>query len=431
MRVLQGQGQQLAALFHDDAVGARRQRHDARAFSDLLDQQGAMRGAVEHTDVTGSVQRQETLAALFGGDFNNRRVAHLEAADVLEALFAIRVAGHEPLAQAAGGVTQDQRNATHQLRTGSDFSGGVFGQFVTAIQAFVAQAEHVGLSAAIDDIQPLLTRVDVQRFDLLGHLRQLDAGLGVRDLTRHHVFFTGQRQHVQLRAGRARQHQRRIVHAEVHVIQRTPLRVKRDRRLAVRVFDGRADGLFAIRVADFIRVAKHQRLAVGQAQDHHRVTRLILAQRRHMGVGGQRQVHAGEFFAALGIEEQHHALIGHAHTHLILLFDRQHQRLACVLHPHGRNRLFGIQVGALEQRQHHITEEEENQCDRAEHGKTADKYIPAGQVIFERTHAALALQFRRIEINALGSGCRSHWGIGQIIHAHTLAVLYDKKMTKQ
>ena len=93
--------------------------------------------------------------------------------------------------------------------------------------------------------------------------------------------------------------------------------------------------------------------------------------------------------------------------------------------------ILGIQVGALKQWQHHIPEEEENQGDRAEHGKTADKYIPAGQVIFERTDAALALQFRRIEINALGSGCRSHWGIGQIIHAHTLAVLYDKKMTKQ
>ena len=88
-------------------------------------------------------------------------------------------------------------------------------------------------------------------------------------------------------------------------------------------------------------------------------------------------------------------------------------------------------VGALEQRVNHIAQEEENQGNCAEHSKPADKYIPAGQVIFKRADTALALQFRRIEINALGSGCRSHWGIGQIIHAHTLAVLYDRKMTKQ
>jgi hypothetical protein len=41
------------------------------------------------------------------------------------------------------------------------------------------------------------------------------------------------------------------------------------------------------------------------------------------------------------------------------------------------------------------------------------------------------LQLRRIEINALGGGSRRHGGIGQIIHAHTLAILYDRKMTMQ
>ena len=178
-------------------------------------------------------------------------------------------------------------------------------------------------------------------------------------------------------------------------------------------------------------MTEHQRLTVGQAQHRHRITRLVFTQRSHLSAGRQRQVDPRQLFAVLRIEEQHHALVGHPHTDLILLFDGDHQRLAGVLHPHRRNRLFGVQVGTLEQWINHIAQEEEDQSDCAKHGKTADKYIPAGQVIFKRADTALALQFRRIEINALGSGCRSHWGIGQIIHAHTLAVLYDRKMTKQ
>ncbi len=72
MRVFQRQGDELAALFYDDAVGTGRQRHDARAFSHLFNQQGAVRRAVEHTDFTGRIQSQEALAALFGRDLNDR-----------------------------------------------------------------------------------------------------------------------------------------------------------------------------------------------------------------------------------------------------------------------------------------------------------------------------------------------------------------------
>ena len=215
------------------------------------------------------------------------------------------------------------------------------------------------------------------------------------------------------------------------MIQRAALRIERDRRFAIRVLNRRGDGLLAIGVADFITVTEHQRLTVGQAQYHHRVTRLVFAQRSHLRTGRQRQVDPRQLFTVLHVEEQHHALVGNPHADLVLLLDGDHQRLAGVLHPYGRDRLLGVQVGALEEWVNHIAQEEEDQGDCAEHGKTADKYIPAGQVVFKRADTALALQFRRIEINALGSGCRSHWGIGQIIHAHTLAVLYDRKMTKQ
>src|SRR3546814_7501733 len=46
-----------------------------------------------------------------------------------------------------------------------------------SVEALVPQAEHVGLGTAVDDIQPLLTRVDEDVFDRLGHLRQLDTRL--------------------------------------------------------------------------------------------------------------------------------------------------------------------------------------------------------------------------------------------------------------
>jgi hypothetical protein len=77
-----------------------------------------------------------------------------------------------------------------------------------------------------------------------------------------------------------------------------------------------------------------------------------------------------------------------------------------------------------------VGKEEEDQRDGTQHGQAAHKDVPAGQAILERANAALALQLRRIEINALGGIC-SHVGIGQIIHAHTLAILYDRKMTMQ
>jgi hypothetical protein len=88
------------------------------------------------------------------------------------------------------------------------------------------------------------------------------------------------------------------------------------------------------------------------------------------------------------------------------------------------------QAGTLEQGRDDVGEEEKDQGDRAENGEAAHEDVPACQAILERANAALALQLRRIEINSLG-GVSSHVGIGQIIHSHTLAILYDRKMTVQ
>ncbi|MCY1366091.1 hypothetical protein D9M69_529700 [compost metagenome] len=100
------------------------------------------------------------------------------------------------------------------------------------------------------------------------------------------------------------------------------------------------------------------------------------------------------------------------------------------MHPGWRDGVLGRQAGTLEQGRNDVGKEEENQGDRAENSEAAHEDVPASQAIFERANAALALQLRRIEVNSLG-GISSHVGIGQIIHALTLAILYDRKMTMQ
>ncbi|VVN73951.1 hypothetical protein PS685_05197 [Pseudomonas fluorescens] len=126
MRVLQQQRLNLAACFHDHPVGPWRQTKDPLAFYHLIHQQGAVRGAVEHAELAGGVEGDETFATFFGGDFNDRRGAHLEGTDLLQTRFAIRVARHEPLGQAAFGVAEDQRDTAHQLGAGSNLGVAVF-----------------------------------------------------------------------------------------------------------------------------------------------------------------------------------------------------------------------------------------------------------------------------------------------------------------
>ncbi|MNS73028.1 hypothetical protein D3C72_1064560 [compost metagenome] len=428
MRVVEQQRVQLAAGFHDHAVSPWRQTENALAFDHRINQQSAVRGAVEYAELAGGVQCNEALAALFGSDFNDWRGAHLESTDLLQALLAIRVARHEPLGQATFGVTQDQRDTANQLGAGSDFSLAVFQQFVATVEALVAQAEHVGLGATVDHVQPLLTRVDEDVLHRLAHLRQVDTLLLVGDFPGHHVFFAGQRQNIELRTGGTDQHQGRIGGVEADVFQRAAGFVQCNRSFAIRIFDGWRDGFLAVRVADFVGVTEHQCLTVGQAHGHQRMTWLVFTDGDHGCAGRNRQIDALEFGATVDIEEQCLALVGNPHRHLVLLFERDHQWLAGVLHPGWGDRIFRRQAGTLEQGRNDIGEEEEDQCDGCQHRQAADEDVPASEAILERADAALALQLRRIEVNSLG-GISSHVGIGQIIHSHTLAILYDRKMT--
>ncbi|MCY1175585.1 hypothetical protein D9M73_158280 [compost metagenome] len=178
-------------------------------------------------------------------------------------------------------------------------------------------------------------------------------------------------------------------------------------------------------------MTEHQGLTVGQTYGHQRVTWLVFTDGGHGGAGRNRQIDALEFGATVDVEEQCLALVGNPHRHLVLLFQGDHQRLAGVLHPGWRNSLLGGQFGALEQGHDHIGQEEEDQGDGAEHGETANRHVPVCQAVLECAHAPLALQRRRIEIQSLRFQGGSHGFVGQIIHAHTLAVPYDKNMTMQ
>ncbi|MNO79092.1 hypothetical protein D3C76_702520 [compost metagenome] len=431
VRVIERQRLKLATRFDNDAVGPWRQAEDTSPFDDRLDQQRTVGSGMEHAQLARGIQRDKTFAAFFGRNFNDWRSAQLEGANQFQALFAIGVTRHEPLRQATLGVADDQRDAAYQLMAGSHFGVAVFQQLVTTVEVLLAQTEYVGLGAAVDNIEPLLARVDEDRLDRLGHLRQLDA-LGLAgDLAGHHVLFLAERQHVQLRTGGTGQDQRRISGVQADVFKRPTLLVQRDSRFAIGVHDGRVDGLLAVGVSDLVSVTEHQRLAVGQADRYQGVARLVFGDGRHLRSRRDRQADTTQLGTVLDIEKQGLARIGNPHADLVLLFERDHQGLAGVLHPGRRNSLLGGQFGALEQGHDHIGQEEEDQGDRGQHGQAAHQYIPAGQAILQRTNTALALQLRRIEVNSLGRGSRSHCGVGQIIHAHTLAILYDRKMTVQ
>ena len=292
MRVAQAQRQQLATFFNDDAVGTWRQGQDARPFGGLLDQQSAVRGAVEHAELAVAVQGDEALATLFGIDLYDRRLTHPEGTDLLEALLAIRVAGHEPLGQAALGIADDQRDTPHQLSGGGDFAVRAFGQFVAAIETLVAQAEDIGGGATVDHIQPLLTRVDEDVLHHFGHLRQFDTALFGAGLAGQHVFAARQLDHLQVRTRRASQQQGVAIDIDTHMLQRAALLVENERRLAIWVIDAWGDGLLVIRIGDFVGVVEHQRLTIGQTDCHQRAARLVRTDRSDLRTWRQWQVDA-------------------------------------------------------------------------------------------------------------------------------------------
>ncbi|MCY1421248.1 hypothetical protein D9M71_368970 [compost metagenome] len=277
------------------------------------------------------------------------------------------------------------------------------------------------MGPAVEHVQPLLTRVDVDGLDRFGDLRQFDAALLLGNFAGQHVLFADHLLHVQLAAGGTGQHQGFVIDVQRHVLQRAALGVEDNGRFAVGEADQGFDGLPVVRVGDVVAVLEDQRLAVGQAQYHQRAARLVLADGCHTGAGRQRQPLALEQAAVSGREELHFALVGDAHAHHVLFFQGQQQRLAGVLLQPGRALgLLRRQLGALEQRQHHIGQVEEDQGDGAKNGKTADQHVPAGQAVHQRPHPALTLQRRRIEVDADGRVLRRSQGIGQVIHGFGL-----------
>ncbi|MNG34212.1 hypothetical protein D3C84_1206460 [compost metagenome] len=61
------------------------------------------------------------------------------------------------------------------------------------------------------------------------------------------------------------------------------------------------------------------------------------------------------------------------------------------MHPGWRDGVPGRQAGTLEQGRDDVGKEEEDQGDRAQNSEAANEDVPAGQAIFERANAALAL----------------------------------------
>ncbi|MCY1354085.1 hypothetical protein D9M69_404460 [compost metagenome] len=418
MRVAQGEATQLAALLQQQAVGARRQGQRAGVRRDVFHQQLALGGAVEDAEVALVVQGEEALATLFRHDAGDRLALQLEVADMGQARFAVFAARHEPLADAAPGVADHQRDAAEQLAAGGDLGAGVVEQFVAAVELAAVQVEHVGGGAAVDDVKPLLARVHVDRLDRLGDLRQFDMLLLQRGFAGEHVFLAGQVQQQHPAAVGSGQHQAVVTGSQGDVLQRAALAVQLDGRLAVGVVDLRGDGLVAVRVGDLVAVLEHQRLAVGQAEGDQRLARLVLGDGDHMAAFRQPDGLAAQFVAGLQAEEQHFAIGGDAHRHLVLLLDAQQQRRLGGLQPGRSQRIADVQLGATEQRQHHVGEVEEDQGDGRQYGEPAHQHVPAGQTVLERTHASLALQDRRIEIDTLGER-GGHGGVGQVVHGVT------------
>ena len=141
------------------------------------------------------------------------------------------------------------------------------------------------MGAAIHHKQPVLPHIDKQCLDRFGNLRQFDARFSNAGFASELVFFLGQLQHMQLRAGGTHHQQGIVVHAEVDVLQRPTLGIHLQRRFTVGVLQLRGDGFLAVRITGLVGVAQHQRLTIGQAQHHHGTARLPLLQRHHLGAG--------------------------------------------------------------------------------------------------------------------------------------------------
>ena len=135
------------------------------------------------------------------------------------------------------------------------------------------------MSAAVKHEQPVLPRIDIQRLDRLGQLRQLDLRFAEGRLTGEHIFFFEQRQHIQLRTTGAGEDQAVFMQAEVDVLQRPTFGVELQRCVAVRELQLRGDDFLPVRITRLVRMVQYQCLTVRQAHNHQRTARLALLQR--------------------------------------------------------------------------------------------------------------------------------------------------------
>ena len=118
----------------------------------------------------------------------------------------------------------------------SDLSGGILAEPVTPIEAVIMQVENIGLGSTIDHVQPLLAGIDKDAFNVLGHLRQLDAGLHCIRFCVQQATWASERDNMQLRTRGSRDQQSVFVSTHRHMFQRPLLLIQHDRRAAIRVF---------------------------------------------------------------------------------------------------------------------------------------------------------------------------------------------------
>ncbi|MNJ43898.1 hypothetical protein D3C77_389240 [compost metagenome] len=111
-----------------------------------------------------------------------------------------------------------------------------------------------------------MARIDLQRADRLGKLRQIQALLFQGHLAGQQVLAAGDALGMQRGAGRAGDQQGLAVEADGRLLDRAALAVELQRLLAERIDDPRRNGLLVVRVGDLVLVLDDQRLTVAQTE---------------------------------------------------------------------------------------------------------------------------------------------------------------------
>ena len=328
---------------------------------------------------------------------------------------AIGIAHHEPLADAAAGVTDHQRDAAKQRAHGGD-AGVAAGQLVAAVEHLATQVEDLHLGALAEGIQPLLAGFQLQGHDRFAQRRQVVALLAEAHLAGEQVLFSLQAQGAQLATGDRRQLQAGAIDADGQFFQGAALGVQRNGLGAERVDQLGTDGLHAAGVAETVFVLRDQGAAIVKADHEAAAAGGVFTQRDDAPAFRQRQARFAEQRTRVHIHELHLATGVQTHGDLVLFLDGQQQGRLTLGQPARALFLRGAQFGALEDRQHHVGQVEEDQGDRTQHRQATDGDVPAGQAILEGAHAPLALEGRRIEVQPRRPGRSAHVVFSHIVH---------------